>query len=160
LTKQTRADAARDDLADAFITVSRALVGMAVRSVNAAPVDVTLAQHRLLVLLATGGDQTVKGLAEQLEVNSSNASRLCDRLQKLDLIARDRSASDGRAVRVSLTDSGRALLESVRSHRRRDVQRVLDQMSRLDTGRAIAALTAFGEAAHEIAEADWVAYPF
>src|SRR3954471_24051863 len=92
VTSQVQASAARADMADAFITVSRALVGIAVRSVNAAPVEVTLTQHRLLVLLATGGDQTVKALAEQLQVNASNASRLCDRLQKLDLVARDRSS--------------------------------------------------------------------
>jgi DNA-binding MarR family transcriptional regulator len=144
-----------EEAADAFITVSRALVGIAVRSINAAPVEVTLAQHRLLVLLATGGDQTVGALAEQLEVNASNASRLCDRLQRLGLIARVRSSRDGRAVDVSLTPAGSDLLETVRSHRRRDIERVLEQMSRADVQSTIKALTAFGEAAHEIGEADW-----
>jgi DNA-binding MarR family transcriptional regulator len=148
----------RDELADAFITVSRALVGIAVRSINAAPVEVTITQHRLLVLLATGGDQTVGALAEQLEVNASNASRLCDRLQRLGMVARDRSSSDGRAVCVSLTSAGRELLETVRAHRRDDVQRVRGQMTGADVEAAVAALTAFADAAHELGEADWTAY--
>jgi DNA-binding MarR family transcriptional regulator len=147
-----------NDMADAFITVSRALVGIAVRAINAAPVEVTLVQHRLLVLLATGGEQTVRALAEQLEVNASNASRLCDRLQRLGLVTRDRSASDGRAVDVSLTASGHTLLETVRTHRRHQIQQVLGHMPRMDVDATISALTAFGDAAHEVGEAQWTAY--
>ena len=159
MAKQTPASVAVNNvMADAFITVSRALVGIAVRSINAAPVEVTLVQHRLLVLLATGGDQTVGTLAGQLEVNASNASRLCDRLQKLGLVTRDRSSSDGRAVDVSLTASGRQLLETVRAHRRHEIQRILGHMPRHDVGATIRALTAFGEAAHEVGEAQWTAH--
>ncbi len=148
------------DMADALITVSRALLGIAVRSINSAPVEVTLVQHRLLVLLATGGGQTVGTLAEQLEINASNASRLCDRLQKLGLIGRDRSSRDGRAVDVSLTSAGRALVETVREHRRNEVKRVLGRMSRTHVDATIEALNAFSEAAHETGEAQWSAYAF
>ena len=159
MAKQTATSMpAHNDLADAFITVSRALVGIAVRSINAAPVEVTLVQHRLLVLLATGGDQSVGTLAEQLEVNASNASRLCDRLQKLDLVARERSPGDGRAVNVSLTASGLKLLETVRRRRRHEIQQVLSHMTLTDAHATISALTAFGEAAHEQGEAKWTAY--
>ena len=158
MADQTSGAADRDDLADAFMTVSRALVGIAVRSISAAPVEVTLTQHRLLVLLATGRGQTIKALAEQLEVNASNASRLCDRLQKLGLLSRDRSASDGREVVVSLSADGRELLTAVRNRRRHDVQLVLSQMSDIDLGAMMEALTAFGDAAHEIGEAEWAAH--
>lgn len=159
MAKQTPASTAvNNDLADAFITVSRALVGIAVRSINTAPTEVTLIQHRLLVLLATGGDQTVGTLAEQLEVNASNASRLCDRLQKLGLVTRDRSSSDGRAVDVSLTGAGRKLLETVRAHRRHEIRRILDHMPHQDVEAIIRALTAFGEAAHEVGEKHWTAH--
>lgn len=146
-----------DEVVDAFITASRALVGIAVRSINAAPVEVTMAQHRLLVLLATGGDQTVKELAEQLEVNPSNATRLCDRLHRLGLVARDRSATDGRAVDVSLTPAGRSLVEAVRSHRRREVRNVLARMPVSEIGAMNHALRAFTDAAREAGEDDWPA---
>lgn len=158
MTRQAQASAAREDALDGFLTVSRALVGIVVRSISAAPIEVTLAQHRLLVLLAAGGEQSVKALAEQLGINASNASRLCDRLQKLDMVARDRSPSDGREVVVSLTAEGRALVSTIRSRRRHDVQRILRQMSGSDVEVTVAALTAFSNAAHEIGEAQWTPY--
>jgi DNA-binding MarR family transcriptional regulator len=140
---------ATDEVADVFIMASRALVGIAVRSINAASVDITLTQHRLLVLLASEGEQTIGSLADQLEVNASNASRLCDRLQRLDLVARDRSSRDGRAVYVSLTPAGRKVVDAVRAHRRREVRQVIAHMRPSDVDAAIRALSAFGEAAHE-----------
>ena len=149
---------ATDELADAFLTASRALVGIAVRSINAAPVEVTLVQHRLLVLLATGGNQTVGALAAQLEVNASNASRLCDRLERLELVSRIRSVSDGRAVDVSLTPQGSRLLETVRARRRHDVGRVLSRLSLPDAQAAVAALEAFNGAADEQGESQWHSY--
>lgn len=152
-----RAHAGRvdDAAADAFVTASRALVGMAVRSLNAAPVEVTLTQHRVLVLLATGGEQTIGALAEQLRVNASNASRLCDRLQRLGLVDRLRSPTDGRAVVVHLTAAGRGVLEAVRDHRRAEVRRVLDRMAPHEVATMVGALTAFGDAAHEVGESEW-----
>jgi DNA-binding MarR family transcriptional regulator len=135
--------------AEAFIRASRALVGMAIRSIGAAPVEVTLPQHRLLVLLANGGPQTVGQLAEQLGVDQSNASRLGDRLQRLGLVVRQRSASDGRAVEITLASPGHELLAAVDAARRREVERVLAAMSPEDVAAAVRALEAFSTAAHE-----------
>jgi DNA-binding MarR family transcriptional regulator len=140
------------------MTVSRALVAIAVRSVNAAANGVTLVQHRLLVLLATGGDQTVGTLADRLQVNASNASRLCDRLQKLGLVGRDRSSRDGRAVEVSLTPDGSELVEAVQTYRRREIQRVLARMPGADVEAAVTALSAFADAAREAEETEWAAH--
>ncbi|WP_457202115.1 MarR family transcriptional regulator [Nocardioides sp. HB32] len=69
------------ELADAFVTESRALISVAVRPILDAPVDVTVAQHRVLVLLAARGDLTVGDIAGGLGVNPSNATRYCDSLQ-------------------------------------------------------------------------------
>src|SRR4051794_34483985 len=51
----TRSARSTDDLAEAFLTASRVLVGLAVHSLAASPVDITLAQHRVLVMLASHG---------------------------------------------------------------------------------------------------------
>ena len=72
----------REELVEELLTASRALVGIAIRSIAAAPVEVTVAQHRLLVLLAAHGPQSVGEIAEHLGVNPSNASRHGDRLQR------------------------------------------------------------------------------
>ena len=146
-----------DDLADAFLTASRALIGLAVRSIEAAPVDVTVAQHRVLVLLAARGDLTIGDLADGLGVNPSNATRYCDRLQRLGLVHRARSLEDGRVVRVGLTQEGQALVTAVTERRRQEVDEVLERMTGPDAIRVVAALRAFNRAAGEVEDRDWAA---
>jgi DNA-binding MarR family transcriptional regulator len=143
------------DLAGAFVTASRALVAIAIRSIEAAPVSVTLAQHRVLVVLAAEGPQSIGALAQQLAVNPSNATRVCDRLQRLDLVRRSRSASDGRAVHVTITSTGRKLVDAVTEHRRREVAAVLRELSPPQVATIVEALTDFNRAAHERAESEW-----
>jgi DNA-binding MarR family transcriptional regulator len=149
---------ATGDAAEPFIAASRALVGIALRSINAAPVEITLPQHRAMVLLAADGDQSIGRLAEQLSVDQSNASRLCDRLERLGLIARRRSRTDGRSVDVHLTSSGTKVLTVVNDLRRREVQRVLTTMSAAQVDAAVQGLSAFSRAAREVEEQDWSAH--
>lgn len=146
-----------DDLADAFLTASRALIGLAVRSIEAAPVDVTVAQHRVLVLLAGRGDLTIGDLADGLGVNPSNATRYCDRLQRLGLVHRARSVDDGRMVQVRLTQEGQALVTAVTERRRQEIDQVLERMTGPDAIRVVAALRAFNRAAGEVEDRDWAA---
>lgn len=146
-----------DEVVDEFITAGRALVALAVRSINAAPVEVTLVQHRVLVLLASRGEQSVNALADELGVNASNASRVCDRLQRLELVSRRRSSTDARSVKISITTEGGVVLAAVRSHRRTEVRAILETMSAADARGAVSALRAFNGAAHEVADEDWVA---
>lgn len=144
-----------DDLADAFVTASRALVGLSVRSIAAAPVDVTVAQFRVLVLLASLGEQSVGDLGEHLGVNQSNASRQCDRLEALGLVGRRRSTSDGRVVRVGLTGAGREAVDAVTDWRRGEVTRIVALMPQRHRAGVVAALRAFTDAAHELPDRDW-----
>lgn len=143
------------DVTDAFVTASRALVSLAVRTIDDAPIDVTLAQHRVLVLLAARGDLPVGDIADGLGVNPSNATRICDRLQRLGLIFRARSPQDGRVVVVGLSDQGAALVRDVNARRRAEVAKVLSRMTSEQTARALEALTVFNHAAGEIEDQDW-----
>src|SRR5690606_6821472 len=138
-----------DQLAAAFVTASRALIGIAIRSVQAAPVEVTVPQHRVLVLLASKGTQSVGTIAQQLGVNPSNATRVCDRLQRLGLIVRSRSARDGRAVEVSITADGQSLVETVNAHRVAEVSRLLQDMPPDLRPAALTAMREFSRAAEE-----------
>jgi DNA-binding MarR family transcriptional regulator len=144
-----------DELAAAFVTVSRALVGIAVRSIQAAPVPVTLPQNRLLVFLAAEGPQVIGTIAVQLGVNPSNATRVVDRLQRLELVQRSRSEADGRAVHVSITQAGRRLLDVVTEHREREIAEVLAKLPPERAKTVVTALAAFNEAAHERADKEW-----
>lgn len=156
MAKRSSQDPAVDPaLVESFVTASRALVGVAVRSIEAASPPVTVTQHRVLVLLASEGALTVGQIAELLGVNQSNASRGVDRLQRLDLVDRQRSSDDRRVVEVALTAQGRVVVEDVMARRRAEVSAVL---SRLPEGRArqmVAALDAFNDAAHERGEESW-----
>jgi DNA-binding MarR family transcriptional regulator len=147
-------DAPRD-VTDAFVTASRALVSLAVRTIDDAPVDVTLAQHRVLVLLAARGDLPVGDIADGLGVNPSNATRICDRLQRLGLISRTRSPQDGRVVVVGLSDDGAALVKDINARRRVEVEKVIGRMTPEQTARAVEALAVFNRAAGEIEDQDW-----
>jgi DNA-binding MarR family transcriptional regulator len=148
-----------DELVDAFLTASRVLVGVAVRSIDSAEPAVTTPQHRLLVLLAGRGPQLIGTLATELNVNSSSATRQCDRLEKKGLVARSRSEADGRAVEVALTPRGRALLDRVTRVRRAEIAAIVGRMDTTDAAHAVACLARFSAAAGEVPDADWVAEP-
>jgi DNA-binding MarR family transcriptional regulator len=144
-----------DELVDAFVTASRVLVGVAVRSIDAAEPPVTAPQHRLMVLLAGHGPQTVGDLAAELNVNSSSATRQCDRLERKGLVSRQRSPVDGRSVVVSLTSAGRSLVDAVTRVRRAEIKAIVDRMDGQRAADALAALRRFSAAAGEAADTDW-----
>jgi DNA-binding MarR family transcriptional regulator len=53
---------------------------------------------------------TVSGLAKVLSIHQSTCSNMLDKLQKKELIYRNRSESDQRVVRLYLTEKGSNLL--------------------------------------------------
>src|SRR4051794_20060630 len=139
----------REQLVDALLAASRALVGISVRTVDEAPVDVTVTQHRVLLLLEARGHLSVNEVADLLGVNQSNASRHCARLETLGLVHRSRALHDGRAIEVTLTPTGQRQVEAVRSARRREIESVLGRMSLPDARATVAALEAFTSAVGE-----------
>lgn len=153
-------DLAAPEIADAFITASRALVAMAIRSIDTAAETVTVAQHRVLVILAARGPQTIGDIAAELAVDPSNATRHCERLHQLGLVAKQRSRSDGRLVEVTLTRAGTRLLEAVTEVRRREVVTVLNRMRPELRDGVISALAAFNAAAREDSDDDWSTTPW
>ena len=145
----------RDELVDAVLGASRALVAVAARSLADLAEDVTLAQYRALVELAARGAQRSADLASALGVDRSTATRMCDRLVRKGLVQRRRISADRRGVRVSLTSAGRALVEEVTRRRRVEIAQILRRMSRTDRASALAALRVFAAAAGEVPEQDW-----
>jgi DNA-binding MarR family transcriptional regulator len=112
-------DTSRDDLVEALLSASRALVALAARSLADLDGDVTLAQYRALVVLASRGPQRVVDISSELGVTPSTGTRMCDRLVRKKLIRRYRATTDRREVRLTLTSTGRDLVEEV-IRRRRD----------------------------------------
>jgi DNA-binding MarR family transcriptional regulator len=140
---------------DAVVGASRALVAIAARSLGAAGDEVTLAQYRALVVLASRGPQRVVDLAGFLDVTASTATRMCDRLVRKQLVHRQRLSTDRRTVRVSISAAGRDLVAAVTQRRRRDVQAIVERMPPADRERLVTTLRLFADAAGEVPEQDW-----
>jgi DNA-binding MarR family transcriptional regulator len=140
------------ELVDTVLAASRALVGVAARSLAAAGDEVTLPQYRALVVLAARGPQGTAELAAALAVNPSTATRMCDRLVRKGLVRRHRQASDRRSVRIALTAAGRDLVAEVTRRRRAELARLLAALPPDQHEPVIAAFRAFAAAAGELPE--------
>lgn len=147
--------ASQEDVVEAVLRSSRALVAVAARSLAASEGEVTLAQYRALVVLASRGSQRVVDLAETLDVERSTATRMSDRLEGKGLITRERSAEDRRTVTLALTREGSDLVRAVTRRRVRDIRRILSRMPEQPRVALVGALTSFAEAAGEAPEQAW-----
>jgi DNA-binding MarR family transcriptional regulator len=67
---------------------------------------VSSSQIGALLLLSLGIARTSAGLSRLLGVDAGFITRMIDRLEKLDLVRRDRSRPDRRVVNLTLTDAG------------------------------------------------------
>ena len=152
----TEAVAPDERAVSAFLDVSRALVGIAVYSVNAVPVDITVTQYRLLAIVGANGPCTITEVANLLGAAQSNATRHCDRLQRLELLHRSRSVDDGRVVLVDLTESGGEVVRMVTELRRREIRKVLGSLSGAAQARSVRAAGEFNRAAAELDDHPWL----
>lgn len=146
---------APDELVDAVLGASRALVAVAARSLADLAEDVTLPQYRFLVELASRGPLRLADLATALAVDRSTATRMCDRLVRKRLVARRRAQDDRRTVRVSLSSAGSELVAEVSRRRRTEIAAIVERMSASDRDVVVRALRAFADAAGEVPEQDW-----
>ena len=101
-----------------MLTASRALVGVAARSLAVVDSEVTLPQYRALVVLASRGPRLVGELAEALGIHPSTATRLCDRLVAKKLVTRAPGRDNRRETTISLSVKGRRLVDRVTVLRR------------------------------------------
>jgi DNA-binding MarR family transcriptional regulator len=104
-------------------------------------------QLRVLVLIHARGPQNLGGVAGELGVHASNATRICDRLVAAGLLERHEDPADRRFIRLELSGKGNDLVNAVLEHRR---QAIAEVISRMPAGRRpalAAALEAFAAAA-------------
>jgi DNA-binding MarR family transcriptional regulator len=155
----TTGDEVGDEVVDAVLTGSRAMVAVAARSLSAVAEDITIAQYRTLVVLASRGPQKLADLAEQLGVTPPTAGRMCERLVRRGLVARHRAQADRRVVRISLTAAGRQIVDDATRQRRMFLARILAVLPAAQREEVAAALRAFAAAAGEVPDEEWPAGP-
>jgi DNA-binding MarR family transcriptional regulator len=145
----------RDDLTDAVLGLSRALVGIALRSVAEESHDLTLVQFRTLATLSDRGSLRVADLASELGVNSSTATRMASRLRHKGLIARSTDPGDRRATRLAITPAGEAVVRAVTARRQAVISRIARRIPDDRRAAMVEAMQAFTEAAGAGPEQEW-----
>ncbi|GAW50919.1 MULTISPECIES: MarR family winged helix-turn-helix transcriptional regulator [unclassified Nocardioides] len=137
------------------LTASRALVAVSARSLAALGEEVTLPEYRALVLLARTGGSRVIDLAGAMSLNPSTVSRMCDRLLRKGLVSRTSEESDRRAVRLTLTETGRALVDEVTRARTVEIESIVARVSPAHRALLVAGFQAFADAAGEVGDDLW-----
>lgn len=75
------------------------------------PYGVTAAQFKVLIIMAQFGVDTPAELCRHLSLDSGSMTRMLDRLEQKDLLARQRNEADRRQVRLVLTEAGQKLAD-------------------------------------------------
>jgi DNA-binding MarR family transcriptional regulator len=151
----TKAAAERDELTTAVLGVSRALVGIALRSVSEVAPDITLVQFRAMATLVDHGRLRVADLAALLGVNSSTATRMSSRLRRKGLIIRTIDPADRRATNLEITRAGEAVVRAVTVRRQAVIERIAHRIPDSQRSAMVESMRAFTEAAGDGPEQDW-----
>jgi DNA-binding MarR family transcriptional regulator len=150
-----QANAGADAIVEAVMLGTRALVGVAARSLAEVSEDVSLAQYRVLVLIDGHGSQTMGELAESLAVNPSTVTRMCDVLVNKKFIRRGPARDNRRTVSAELTARGQKVVDQVMVRRRRLIAEAVDRMEPDAQRRLARSLAEFAEAAGELSDHAW-----
>ncbi|HTU94610.1 MAG TPA: MarR family transcriptional regulator [Solirubrobacteraceae bacterium] len=89
--------------------------------------DLSIIQTRLLGVLRDRRP-TINELGRLLGLDKSSVSGLVERAERRGLVARSPSPADGRSVLVTLTDSGRALINGAAAQFEGDVTGLLEHL--------------------------------
>lgn len=108
-------------------------------------VDLSLAQYRLLALLADGSSEA-KVLARGLEVSPPSVTTLVNGLVQRGLVERRRSETDRRRVGHELTRAGRSTLTRADAAIEARLLDLASHLSTRDAAGALDALSVWGEA--------------
>jgi DNA-binding MarR family transcriptional regulator len=123
---------------DAMAQLSFVIQGMLEHRAHAH--NLSLIQTRLLGVLRDR-EPTMNELARLLDLEKSSVTGLVDRAERRGLVERVRSASDGRAVQVSLTDAGRMLVSAAAAGFGADVATLLGRLPEADRDRLVGLVT-------------------
>ena len=108
--------------------------------------DLSLAQHEILVALRNRPGQTQQELSNRLMLVKSNASALIRKLEDRGLVQRTPDPEDTRNKRVRLTRSGQALVRKSFAVQNRVIKAMADVMSDADLEHTHAVMRRVGAA--------------
>lgn len=109
------------------------------------PMSVSRA-HSLMVLYEAEGGIRISDLSDELHIDLSNVSRLCEKLEREGLIERRPCPDDGRAKRLHLTRDGRALAAEVDGASLSKFASILEKMPDGSLGQVLESLSILNRA--------------
>jgi len=133
--------------------MTRALVGLTMRSLEVLEGAVTVPQFRLLLVLDELGQVPSSRLAGRLGMLASSVTRLADRLEAAGLLVRGHDPRNRSIVTVEVTPAGRDLVARVVARRHVLLADVLDRMTAAERADAARAARRFAELAADSADA-------
>lgn len=90
--------------------------------------DITTPQFNALLQLREHGDMTIGDLGAKMYLASSTATDLIDRMERNDLVTRQRDSNDRRVVRLHMLDKGHQMIKEVLTNRQRYLSTILSQV--------------------------------
>ena len=102
---------------------------MAHHATEFAALDITMAQAKLLYVVATAGELSMSEIAVRLGVTVSTSSGAVERLVELGLVARSDDPNNRRQVRVSITETGSTTLGHLRELNDRQIRSLLESVN-------------------------------
>jgi DNA-binding MarR family transcriptional regulator len=112
----------------ALRAVTRVLTGVAIRSLDVLDGAVSLAQFRMLSVLADLGRARSARVARALGIDASTVTRLADRLVSAGHVIRGSDPQHRSVVTLELTPSGQQLVSKVAARRDRELSRIVDML--------------------------------
>jgi DNA-binding MarR family transcriptional regulator len=154
MSKSTKAEMGHgesgiSEIVTSVLTASRVLIGVSARSLADVEDTVTLPQFRTLVVLDSHGEMNLNRLAELLDVNTSTAMRMIDRLLAATLVTRAENPINRREVILNLTTQGKQLVRKVTAKRRKEITRIVTELPASQRAGLVEALRAFARAGGE-----------
>jgi DNA-binding MarR family transcriptional regulator len=124
-------------------TVLEELALLAVREVSRPPRDMSLTAAATLSYLESLGSARLTTLANEQGVTQPSMTQLIGRLEREGLVRRSADPSDGRAVQVAITSTGREVLADRRTRRTERLTRIVGELPAADRRELAAAAEAF-----------------
>ena len=135
-------------LAGELTSMMRALKELHTRVVEDSDHPFEVAGSFVLGRLDVLGPVRLTQLAQELGLDPSSVSRQVSALERSGLVAKEKDATDQRAQRLLLTDSGRAAVRALRDARSRELARLLPGWTAADLD---ALTTALGRLNNDLA---------
>jgi DNA-binding MarR family transcriptional regulator len=90
--------------------------------------DLTYNQYKALLSLSDMGPCTLNSLSQELEVATSSASQMVDRLVAMELVQRATADGDRRSIVLTTSAKGEGLLEKIKEEILRRYQDLFDNL--------------------------------